>query len=72
MKAKLMVAAVALFAFTAMGMAQEAKKECCKGDKAKTECCKGKEGEKKACCKETKSTAKTTTAKTAKATPVKK
>lgn len=76
MKAKLMMAGLALFAFTTVGVAQgTAKKaECTK--EAKTECCKAKEGEKKACCDATKAdkapAAKTETAKKPVAKPTAK
>lgn len=50
MKTKILMAGLALFAFTTIGFAQgTAKKtECTK--EAKTACCKAKEGESKACC----------------------
>lgn len=74
MKAKILMAGLALFAFTTIGIAQgTAKKaECTK--EAKTECCKAKEAESKACCKAEKAPeAKTaTTAKKADAKPAAK
>jgi hypothetical protein len=66
MKAKIVMAGLALFAFTTIGFAQGTTKkaECTK--EAKTECCKAKEGE-KSCCQASKTekapAAKTATAK---------
>lgn len=76
MKAKLLMAGVALFAFTSFGFAQgTAKKTEC--TKAKTECCKAKEGETKSCCEAAKAdkapaAKSSTTAKKAVAKPTAK
>jgi len=72
MKTRILLAGLAFFAFTTIGVAQTTSKkaEC----PAKTECCKAKAGEKKTCCETAKAgnkapatTAKATTGKAQKA-----
>jgi hypothetical protein len=72
MKTRILLAGLALFAFTTIGVAQETAKKA--EAPAKTgcgaECGKAKEGEKKTCCDATK-TDKAPTAKTTKTAPAK-
>jgi hypothetical protein len=63
MKAKILMAGVALFAFTTIGFAQGTTKKTEGTKEAKTECTKAKDGE-KSCCEAAK-TDKSTTDKVA-------
>ncbi len=74
MKTKMLMAGLALFAFTTIGFAQGTAKKAECSKEAKTECCKAKEGESKACCKAEKAPAakSSTTAKKAVAKPTAK
>jgi hypothetical protein len=53
MKVKILMAGVALFAFTTIGFAQGTTKKTEGTKEAKTECCKAKEGD-KTCCQAAK------------------